>query len=463
MKLAVILLIFFPLSVLAQKPHNEGLIISSVNLKGNDKTKRGIILREMEVSVGDTVTSGELSRLLDKSKSNLLNTQLFNFVRISEKVSNEEVVITIEVTEQWYSWIFPIFEIADRNFNEWWETKDFSRVDYGLLFIQENFRGRSEFINFRAITGFNEYLNFKYSIPYLDKNKRLGLELNAEVSRRHETRVITQGDKLTFYNDDQQYPFKKYHGEAIITYRPGINNRHSFSLSYDDYTFQDTLMKINPDYLHSPDSETAFISFSYKLESDYRDYDSYPLHGHYLDFTLMKNGLGLIGDEVNYWQINGEIAKYWQLDKRFYFASSIHGMFSGEKNHPYFLNKGLGYGEEYVRSYEYNVINGNAYGLMRSNFKYTLIPIQTFTLDFIPLKQFRKVFFALYLNVFADAGYVDTFDTWRTNGNRLPGRFLLGKGVGLDLVTYYEKVLRLEYSWNRQNKGGFFIHFRAPI
>ena len=459
----MLLLVMIPLLGSAAYSDSEGYVINSISVKGNNKTKRGIILREMELSVGDTVALRELHSLIKKSKSNLLNTQLFNFVRISEEVSNAKVDIIIEVTEQWYSWIFPIFEIADRNFNEWWETKDFSRADYGLLFIQENFRGRAEFINFRAITGFNEYLNFKYSIPYLDKNKRLGLELNAEVTRRHETSFITQGDELSFFNDDRRYPFKKYHGEAIVTYRPEINNRHSFSVSYDDYSFQDTLLTLNPDFLDSPDSETAFFSLSYNLESDYRDYDSYPLHGHYLDFTLMKNGLGLISDEVNFWQISGEIAKYWQLKKRFYFASSIHGMLSGEKNHPYFLNKGLGYGEEYVRSYEYNVINGNAYGLMRSNFKYTLIPTQTFTLDFIPLKQFRKVFFALYLNVFADAGYVDSFDNWRTNGNHLPDKFLFGKGVGLDLVTYYEKVLRLEYSWNRQNKGGLFIHFRAPI
>lgn len=459
----MLLLFMIPLLGSAAYFDSEGYVIKSISVKGNNKTKKGIILREMELSVGDTVSSKELGNYLDKSKSNLLNTQLFNFVKISKNVHNKKLHIVVNVTEQWYSWIFPIFEIADRNFNEWWETKDFSRADYGLLFIQENFRGRAEFINFRAITGFNEYLNFTYNIPYIDKNKQWGLELNAEVARRHETKVITQGDKLSFYNDDKNYPFKKYHSEATITFRPGINNRYSFALSYDDYSFQDTLVALNPDYLRSSDSETSFFSFSYKMESDYRDYDSYPLHGHYLEFSLMKNGLGLLNNGVNFWQVRGEAARYWQLEKRIYFASSIQGMLSGEKNHPYFLNKGLGYSDEYVRSYEYNVINGNAYGLIRSNFKYTLIPTQTFTLDFIPLKQFRKVFFALYLNVFADAGYVDSFDNWKTNGNHLPDRFLFGKGVGLDLVTYYEKVLRLEYSWNRQNKGGFFIHFRAPI
>jgi hypothetical protein len=65
--------------------------------------------------------------------------------------------------------------------------------------------------------------------------------------------------------------------------------------------------------------------------------------------------------------------------------------------------------------------------------------------------------------VFFDAGYVDTFQTWQSNGNQLPGTFLTGKGIGLDLVTYYEKVFRIEYSWNKNNEGGFFLHFVAPI
>ena len=417
----------------------------------------------MEFLVGDTLPAAKLEQYIRKSRSNLLNTELFNFVKINKQLHDKKARIVVEVTEQWYSWIFPIFELADRNLNTWWETKDFSRADYGLLFIQENFRGRREYITLKAITGYNEYLNFQYSIPYIDREKRFGIDFIAESARRHETSVITQRDELSFFKAENGYPFRHTSASVNLRYRPAINNKHNFTIIFDDYAFKDTLLSMNPDFISAAKPETRFLTLKYMLESDYRDYMSYPLHGHYLELALSKNGLGLFGNGVNFWQLRGEYAKYWQLKNRLYFASSLKAMISEEKNHPYFLNKGLGYKDDFVRAYEYNVINGNAFGLLRTNLKYTLVPTQTFTLDFIPLEQFRKVFFAVYLNIFTDVGYVDGFDNWTTNGNSLPDTMMLGKGVGIDLVTYYEKVLRIEYSWNKQNEGGVFVHFRAPI
>ena len=462
MRLAIFLLFFIVLRATGQ-PEAESFFVDTVRIEGNDKTKRAIILRELEFQKGDTIAASRLEPLIKKSKSNLLNTELFNFVSIDKKTRGRHVSIFINVTEQWYSWVFPVFEIADRNFNTWWETKDFSRADYGLLIIQENFRGRSEYLTMKMITGYNEYLNFQYKIPYIDQDKVFGLEFNAKTIRKHETKVITHDDELTFFKQEDTYPFKQNHGEIKLTYRPGINNVHALSFTYDDYSFHDTLLTINPDYLDASHSNTRFMSLKYTLESDYRDYASYPLHGHYLKLSAAQNGIGLFDNEVNFWKIQGEYANYFQLEKRLYFASSFNGMLSREKNHPFFLNEAMGYSDFFVRSYESNVINGDAFGLVRSNLKYTLIPTKTFSLDFLPLKQFRKVFFALYLNIFADAGYVDGFANWNSNGNRLPNNFLFGKGIGLDLVTYYEKVLRVEYSWNKNNEGGIFLHFTAPI
>jgi hypothetical protein len=151
------------------------------------------------------------------------------------------------------------------------------------------------------------------------------------------------------------------------------------------------------------------------------------------------------------------------LQKQWYAAFSATMLVSDEKGQPYFISNGLGYNQSFVRGYEYNVISGNSYGLVRSNLKYELLPARTFNLKFIPLEQFSKVFIAAYLNLFFDAAYIDGFDTWQSNHNKLPDSFLIGKGIGLDIVTYYDKVMRLEYSWNKENKGGLFIHFLAPI
>jgi hypothetical protein len=47
--------------------------------------------------------------------------------------------------------------------------------------------------------------------------------------------------------------------------------------------------------------------------------------------------------------------------------------------------------------------------------------------------------------------------------NNMSNSFLYGTGVGLDFVTYYDKVFRFEYSVNAKGEGGIFIHFIYPV
>jgi hypothetical protein len=45
----------------------------------------------------------------------------------------------------------------------------------------------------------------------------------------------------------------------------------------------------------------------------------------------------------------------------------------------------------------------------------------------------------------------------------LSNRYLFGGGIGLDIVTYYDLVIRLEYSMNDRAETGFFINVRADL
>ena len=82
---------------------------------------------------------------------------------------------------------------------------------------------------------------------------------------------------------------------------------------------------------------------------------------------------------------------------------------------------------------------------------------------FIPTEKFSKLHYAVYLNIFADAGYVSGTGQNEIYHNMLPDSFLRGIGAGIDIVTYYDKVIRLEYSVNGWGESGIFIHFIAGI
>ncbi len=166
---------------------------------------------------------------------------------------------------------------------------------------------------------------------------------------------------------------------------------------------------------------------------------------------------------VNTLHIKANVRKYINLKGRLYFATGLTGKISPFWHQPYYYQRGLGYGREFVRGYEYYVIDGMHYALLKNNLKFNLVPTRVQNFNFIPSEKFSKLFWALYLNVFADFAYVS--DTRQNVFNPLSNELIMGYGIGLDLVTYYDFVVRFEYSFNIKGKGesGFFIHFMPSI
>jgi hypothetical protein len=109
------------------------------------------------------------------------------------------------------------------------------------------------------------------------------------------------------------------------------------------------------------------------------------------------------------------------------------------------------------------VIDGKHFGIIRSNLKFALVPERMHKIGFIPTPKFGRIHYALYLTAFADAGYVWQPQWIGQHNNILPRTLLAGTGLGVDLVTYYDKVVRIEYAVNRSGKSAIFIHFIAGI
>jgi hypothetical protein len=76
-------------------------------------------------------------------------------------------------------------------------------------------------------------------------------------------------------------------------------------------------------------------------------------------------------------------------------------------------------------------------------------------------ERFGKFHYAFYLGIFSDAAYVD--DQIGYTGNNLANQIQFGNGISLDFVSYYDIVIRAEYSINKFGESGLFLHFVAPI
>jgi hypothetical protein len=458
---------------------NGKIIIRHITFTGNKITKDRILQRELIVKENDTIALENLSAALQQSRKNLVNTSLFNFVTYDSlpvEGHPDQLDLNFEFIERWYVWPVPIFEFADRNFNEWFRKKDWSRLNYGLFLTWNNFRGRREKLIVFARFGYEEKYELAYQIPYINRKQTWGLGFSGGFSQNHEIAYNSfdtiydpengepelEGNREFYYKSENLYPKKEYFAYAESYYRKGIHNLSWFKLGYTDLQLSDSVLFFNSDYSYGSATRNQFLSFYYQFRSDYRDYKQYPLNGYYFDCELDKKGLGFFNNpEVNSLSIKLNFRKYYRLKGRLYYAAGITGKISPFWHQPYYYQQGLGYGRDVIRGYEYYVVDGQHFGVWKNNLKFELVPTRVKTFNFIPTEKFSKLYYAIYLNVYSDFGY--SIDNRSNVYNPLSNEILVGYGIGLDFVTYYDFVIRFEYSFNKMGESGFFIHFMPSI
>lgn len=428
---------------------------------GNDLTKDHIIAREMTFSRGDTLYWSNLKAGMEQSKNNIMNLRLFNFVEIEPiTIDTNEVIVLVSVQERWYIYPVPIFEIAQTNFNTWWETKELRWLNYGVSVSHNNFRGLNQDLSFTLRFGYTKRFSASYTIPNLNRKQTLGLHLSARYYENGEITYNTTDNERQFFRIRGEKARKYYLYKVGLSYRENIHLRHYFEFSFFDAYVHDSIPKLQPDYFVGGKARSRFLRASYLIAYDTRDYRRYPLQGLYLFGFLNQDGLGLVNKEgMNLFTTTAGFRQYHKLGERFYAAYSLEGKVNWNEP-PYYLVEGLGYSAD-VRGYEYYVIDGTRYGVFASNFKYEILKPTAIDLPLIPTEKFSKTFVALYGNLFFDAGYV--YGPRFEENNSLVNEYLYSGGIGLDLVTYYDRVLRLEGTVNALGEAGFYIHFKQAF
>jgi len=383
-------------------------IVGSITTSGNKKTKERIILRELTFKINDSISIKELYQQIARSEQNLLNTSLFNFSKItfSSSIKGDTLFFDVNVTERWYLWPNPEFEIQDRNFNTWWETKDLYRINYGLFLTAYNVRGRNETAVLKFRKGYTELIGFGYKIPYLNKKQTLGANFSIAQLRNNEVAFSTQNNKLVFIRDYKNYLKSDLECKLGFTYRKGIYTRHIIDLIYTKKQINDSILKLNPDYFGNEHQNAEYISLQYRFKYDERDSKIFPLKGIYYELYLCKDGLNILKNEnTDNLSVDGIVKKYWQPFKRFSIGSSVRVRFRQLNSKGYFFNQALGY-SDFIRGYEYYVIDGQTFSIFKTNFNYQLVSPKVVQIPFKKLNQFTKIPYAIYLSAHADAGYI---------------------------------------------------------
>jgi len=445
----------------------DNVYIDSISVQGNKKTRENIILREMLIGSGDTVSLVSLSGIMDRSEELIMNTGLFNRAEISFKGwegATNKVHLLVTVEEAWYVYPVPIFELADRNFNVWWveQGRSLQRLNFGMEFAHLNFSGKKDRLKATAKYGYTRRYALSYRLPYFNRAQTLGLSADMAYLRNREINFATKGNKQEFYRDGEQFLYQRFQADLALSYRPRICASHDLIAGYRQNRVEDIVVQeLNPDFFLDGRSFQRFFLLAYRFTFDQRDVRPYPWKGSYFHALLEKDGIGVFHDR-NALTLWTGYDRYLPFGRRWSLGLEANAKYSFiRQQQPYNDYRAMGFGNQYLHGFEYYIMDGLDMVMMRSSLRFHLWEWGMDLGKAMPIQAFRKMPLRFCLSLNNDVGYSN--DPFTGHVNSLNNRLLWGGGLGLDIILYYDKVIQIEYSFNNLMENGLFLHLNMNI
>jgi len=427
-------------------------VIGEIFIEGNRHTKPYIIKRELPFQEGDSIYLPELVKRFDIGRKQLMNTALFNDVVIALMSFHGYVVdISIKVKERWYVFPIPHVKPVDRNLAEWSKQGyGVDRLNFGFKFSYYNFTGRKDKLKMWLITGYTRQIEFQYDRPYFDKKLKHGYKLGFSYSFNKEINYNTESDQQRF--TDSLSGISRWYGNIDYTYRPGLRTFHSARIAFTQLQVDSQVLALNPKYFNTTNNKVSFPEISYTLNYYDVDYIPYPLTGWMGELMMMKRG---INHNMNMWSFSGKMTRSWELSKKTYFSWQGYGVLRVPFDQPFINQRLFGYSDLYLRGLENYVIDGVAAMMVRNTFRREIFQFSIPT--YIRSKSHDRIPFKFYYKIFSDVGYGYNKNMPQ---NSLTNRMLYTGGIGIDVVTFYDFILRFDYSFNQLGQKGLFLHVK---
>lgn len=443
----------------------ERVKVNNIFIIGNEKTQKNIILRELDFTTDFYYDWATFLEIIEADQKKIYNLRLFTSVEITPLITGEEEVeVLIAVKERWYILPSLIFQLADRNFSEWWtnQNRDFSRVNYGLRLSHSNVGGRNEKLKFAGQLGFTKALDLQYSKPYIDKKQKHGLAMQVTYFEQKNIPLKSSNNKQVFYTNETEDVLRRNIGLAMrYTYRRTFYNFHFLTLGYSNTKVHPDVLIQNPEYFQHGDNKLRYLYATYSFRHDRRDNVSYATDGEFLQISATKYGV-FYTKELDEVEVNLTANKYFKFNEKFHFVTGLTANWFLSISQPYTLVRGIGYSPNFIRGYELNVIEGQQLYVHKNSFRWKFVDYDIDISSLVPLDQFNTIPIRLYLSANFDHGYVKDRNFKPENAN-LTNQYLFGYGLGIDFVGLYDNAIRFEYSLNNNGGANFFLNFKAPF
>jgi len=401
------------------------LRIDQIIIVGNHQTKDYVILREMSVKSGSTLSLDQL----EYEKNRIYSLGLFNQVELSTVPSESGLVnLIVAVSERWYIFPYPIFGIKDR---------DWSKLFYGLGVLHSNFRGRNEKLSTSLVLGYDPSVSLWYRNSFLDHKGTYFLDTRVSYSKVRNKSLIAQQGAANF---DERHVYVS----AAVGRRFGNYNSVWVSSGYEIVDVTDDPQASTL----SPNGIDRFPLFGLGYIHDTRDLAEYPAYGMFARATITK--FGFPASQINFVRYAADLRRYVPFASRFILTGRLFTDLVAGGRTPAYNRVYFGYGNR-IRGHFKEVMEGENIMGASSELHFTLLSPRYYTFMFLPA-EFEIWRFAISLAAFADAGAV-----WFRGEQLALNRFARGYGVGIHFLLPYSTVLRLEYAWNEVRRGQFIF------
>ena len=435
---------------------------------GHKKTRPRVVYREMTFGQGDRVAVADFEQEVSRSYNNLMNTGLFTSASITYDTAQLEpggrMTVIVNMRETWYIYPVPVFSLADRNFNVWWNEQERSldRVNVGGKLTYYNFTGQRDRLKLGFTTGYTRSLQASYGFPYLNRAGSIGLGININYLQRREQNYLTRSNRQEFYSDPNHFVYRNAGVEATLSYRRRIYVTHQFVLGARQSEVADTIGRVlNPDFFGGGRTKQKYFRVGYDFTNDRRDVRNYPWKGKYLSVGVAKEGLGVYGERDGL-EIHGDYRRFVSFGKRYSFNYGLAGKYSLIRTRqPFLENRAIGFGSNGLIGYQFYVVDGLdmliwRLGLRREVLKTKLDLGKLMFIDAFRYIPLRMLFNVQFNQGVANAPFVD-------GSNRLNNILLTGLGLGIDVVLYYDMVAGIQYNHNHLGENGIYLNLNLAF
>lgn len=302
------------------------IVVESIEIEGNTKTKPEVILRYVTIQPGDAITS----EMLLVSRERLEQTGFFKEVDLYTRPGSEKgkLVVVVEIRER--KWPYYRFEGGHGDLNGWYI------VPVGFCF--DNFSGRGHRLDWRSKTGSrisSESLHYQYPNAF---------------GRAGAVDVYLFGKSQEFFHfiggSDINEKVKSDGFRVQISDREG-RYKHAF-LSYRWESYKPDDNNVLASFFPGDLRNTSIAALALGLQDDTRDNTAYPLEGIWgsLSGELALRG---IGGEKLFPKILLDVRTYRRMSERNVFAFRVKGGYTDE-NTPFYERFYLG-GSYSLRGY----------------------------------------------------------------------------------------------------------------